>query len=109
MRVRPRATAVRMGRADCSTGTSRLMHARALEGVDRVYLVTPVMRVKYAGLVSDFLDLAAGAGMRHVTYLSTYGSDQAPPEVDVRAVELDLACRGAFTPSILRPAWLMQN
>jgi uncharacterized protein YbjT (DUF2867 family) len=37
-------------------------HARALDGVDRVYLVTPVMRVKYAGLVSDFLDLATGAG-----------------------------------------------
>ena len=55
-------------------------HARALEGVDRVYLVTPVMRVKYAGLVSDFLDLAAGAGVLHVTYLSTYGSDQAPPD-----------------------------
>jgi uncharacterized protein YbjT (DUF2867 family) len=84
-------------------------HARALDGVDRVYLVTPVMRVKYAGLVSDFLDLAAGAGVRHVTYLSTYGSDQAPAEVDIRAVELDLACRGAFTHSILRPAWVMQN
>src|SRR5712691_4677216 len=84
-------------------------HARALEGVDRVYLVTPVMRVKYAGLVSDFLDLAAGAGVRHVTYLSTYGSDQAPPEAGIRAVELDLACRGAFTHSILRPAWVMQN
>ena len=84
-------------------------HARALDGVDRVYLVTPVMRVKYAGPVSDFLDLAAGAGVRHVTYLSTYGSDQAPPEVDIRAVELDLASRGAFTHSILRPAWVMQN
>ncbi|NUK05455.1 NAD(P)H-binding protein [Streptomyces lunaelactis] len=84
-------------------------HARALDGVDRVYLVTPVMRVKYAGPVSDFLDLAAGAGVRHVTYLSAYGSDQAPPEVDIRAVELDLARRGAFTHSILRPAWVMQN
>jgi uncharacterized protein YbjT (DUF2867 family) len=84
-------------------------HARALDGVDRVYLVTPVMRVKYAGLVSDFLDLAARAGVRHVTYLSTYGSDQAPPEVDIRAVELDLAGRGSFTHSILRPAWVMQN
>jgi uncharacterized protein YbjT (DUF2867 family) len=84
-------------------------HARALEGVDRVYLVTPVMRVRYADLVSDFLDLAAGTGVRHVTYLSTYGSDQAPPEVDIRAVELDLARRGDFTHSILRPAWVMQN
>jgi uncharacterized protein YbjT (DUF2867 family) len=59
--------------------------------------------------VSDFLDLASAAGVRHVTYLSTYGSDQAPPEVDIRAVELDLARRGAFTHSILRPAWVMQN
>jgi uncharacterized protein YbjT (DUF2867 family) len=84
-------------------------HARALEGVDRVYLVTPVTRVRYADLVSDFLDLAAGTGVRHVTYLSTYGSDQAPPEVDIRAVELDLARRGDFTHSILRPAWVMQN
>jgi uncharacterized protein YbjT (DUF2867 family) len=84
-------------------------HARGLEGVDRVYLVTPVMRVTYAGLVSDFLDRAEGAGVRHVTYLSTYGSDQAPLEVDIRAVELDLARRGAFTHSILRPAWVMQN
>lgn len=84
-------------------------HARALDGVDRVYLVTPVMRVTYAGLVSDFLDLAAGAGVRHVTYLSAYGSDQAPPEVDIRAVELDLARRGTLTYSILRPAWVMQN
>ena len=86
-----------------------ITHARALDGVDRVYLVTPVMRIKYAGPVSDFLDLAAGSGVRHVTYLSTYGGDHAPPEVDIRAVELDLARRGAFTHSILRPAWVMQN
>jgi uncharacterized protein YbjT (DUF2867 family) len=84
-------------------------HARALNGVDRIYLVTPVLRVKYAGLVSGFLDLAAGTGVRHITYLSTYGSDQAPPEVDIRTVELDLARREAFTHSILRPAWVMQN
>src|SRR5260221_3983852 len=76
-------------------------HARSLDGVDRVYLVTPVLRVQYDRPVSDFLDLAAGAGVRHVTYLSTYGSDQAPPEADIRAVELDLASRGPFTHSIL--------
>src|SRR5437016_1954772 len=45
-------------------------HARALAGVDRIYLVTPVMRITYAGLVSDFLDLAEASGVRHVTYLS---------------------------------------
>jgi uncharacterized protein YbjT (DUF2867 family) len=84
-------------------------HGPALAGVDRIYLVTPVMRVTYARLVSDFLDLAEAAGVRHVTYLSAYGSDQAPPEVDIRAVEFDLISRQAFTSSVLRPAWVMQN
>jgi uncharacterized protein YbjT (DUF2867 family) len=36
-------------------------HGPALAGVDRIYLVTPVMRVTYARLVSDFLDLAEAA------------------------------------------------
>jgi len=30
-------------------------HAPALAGVDRIYLVAPVMRATYARLVSDFL------------------------------------------------------
>ena len=81
----------------------------ALDGVDRLYLVTPVMRVTYAGQVAAFLDLAEAAGVRHVTYLSAYGAGQAPPEVDIKAVEDDLAARRAITHSILRPAWVMQN
>ena len=84
-------------------------HGPALAGVDRIYLVTPVMRVAYARLVSDFLDLAEASGVRHVTYLSAYASDQAPSEVDIRAVELELMSRQAFTSSVLRPAWVMQN
>jgi len=84
-------------------------HGPALAGADRIYLVTPVMRVTYAGLVSDFLDLAEASGVRHVTYLSAYDSNQAPPQVDIRAVELDLMSRRTFTSSVLRPAWVMQN
>lgn len=84
-------------------------HSPALQGVDRVYLVTPVLRVRYADQVSGFLDLAEAAGVRHVTYLGAYHGDQAPPQIDIRAVELDLMGRGAFTHSILRPAWVMQN
>lgn len=84
-------------------------HGPALAGADRIYLVTPVMRVTYARLVSGFLDLAETCGVRHVTYLSAYASDQAPPEVDIRAVELELLSRRAFTSSVLRPAWVMQN
>jgi uncharacterized protein YbjT (DUF2867 family) len=81
----------------------------ALQGVTGVYLVSPVMRVDFAGVVSDFLDQAEQAGVRNVTYLSAYGIEHAPAEVALRAVELDLESRGSFTHSIVRPAWFMQN
>jgi uncharacterized protein YbjT (DUF2867 family) len=81
----------------------------ALQGVTGAYLVSPVMRVDFAGVVSDFLDQAEHAGVQNVTYLSAYGMEQAPAEVALRAVELDLESRGSFTHSILRPAWFMQN
>lgn len=77
--------------------------------VSGVYLVSPVMRVDFAGVVSRFLDEAEQAGVRSVTYLSAYGVEHAPPEMALRAVELDLASRTSLTHSILRPAWFMQN
>ncbi|MDR3496906.1 MAG: NmrA family NAD(P)-binding protein [Ancalomicrobiaceae bacterium] len=102
-------TAARRGAGVVFDWDDPTTYAAALAGIDRVYLVTPVARAKFAGPVADFLDLAAAGGVRHVTYLSTYGSDLAPPEVDIRAVELELARRKGFTHSILRPAWVMQN
>jgi uncharacterized protein YbjT (DUF2867 family) len=84
-------------------------YSAALDSVDRLYLVTPVLRVTYAEQVGAFLDLAEAAGVRHVTYLSTYRAEHAPPEVDIWAVELDLAARKNLTHTILRPAWVMQN
>jgi uncharacterized protein YbjT (DUF2867 family) len=81
----------------------------ALQGVTGVYLVSPVMRVDFAGVVSDFLDQAEQAGVQNITYLSAYGVEHAPAEVALRAVELDLESRRSFTHSILRPAWFMQN
>jgi uncharacterized protein YbjT (DUF2867 family) len=84
-------------------------HADALAGVDRLYLVTPVLRVSYADQVADFLDLAENAGVRHVTFLSAYNADQAPQGIDIAAVEADLAARQTITHSVLRPAWVMQN
>ena len=84
-------------------------HRPALQGVDRLYLVAPVMRMDFADQIATFLDLAEAASARHVTYLSAYGIDQAPPQVALRAVELDLIGRGGITHSILRPAWFMQD
>jgi uncharacterized protein YbjT (DUF2867 family) len=84
-------------------------HRTAVDGVDRIYLVAPVMRTRFAAQVSAFLDLAEAAGARHITYLSAYGIDLAPPEIALRAVELDLMERTSVTHSIVRPAWFMQN
>src|ERR1700730_1885772 len=84
-------------------------HHAALQEVDRLYLVAPVMRTDFFAQVAPFLDLAEAAGVRHVTYLSAYGIDQAPPQVALRAVQIDLLVRGIITHSILRPAWFMQN
>jgi uncharacterized protein YbjT (DUF2867 family) len=84
-------------------------HRNAVEGADRVYLIAPVMRTRFAPQVSTFLDLTEAVGVRHVTYLSAYGMEFAPAEVALRAVELDLMGRSTLTHSIVRPAWFMQN
>lgn len=81
----------------------------ALDGVDSVYLVPPALRLDFAADVRGFLDRAETAGVRHVTYLSARGVEHAPPEVSMRAVELDLAARPRLTHTILRPAFFMQN
>jgi uncharacterized protein YbjT (DUF2867 family) len=84
-------------------------HAPALANADRLYLVTPVLRIKYAEQVANFLDLAETTGVHHVTFLSAYNADQAPQGIDIAAVEADLVARNALTHTILRPAWVMQN
>lgn len=84
-------------------------YAPALDGVERVYLLGPVLRTDFAGQVTMFLDRAESAGVGHITYLSAYGVDSAPPLMAMRRVELDLFGRQGFTHCILRPAWFMQN
>jgi uncharacterized protein YbjT (DUF2867 family) len=84
-------------------------HAPALADADRLYLVTPVLRITYADQVADFLDLAETTGVHHVTFLSAHNADQAPQGIDIAAVETDLAARSGLTHSILRPAWVMEN
>lgn len=84
-------------------------YAAALEWAHRVYLVTPTMRIRYVDPAAQFLDLAEAAGVAHVTLLSTYNGHRAPQDVDVAAVEDQVANREGFTHTILRPAWVMQN
>jgi uncharacterized protein YbjT (DUF2867 family) len=90
--------------------TDPTTYGSALDGADRLYLMTPVLdKSQLANLVGIFLDQTAAAGVQHVTLLSAYGMEAAPPEVGPRAIELDLLSRNQFTHSIVRPAWFMQN
>ena len=82
---------------------------RALRGITGAYLLSPVLRTDFAGVVSRFLDRAEQAGVQHVTYLSAYGMEHAPAAVAMRAVELDLLSRSSLTHSVIRPAWFMQD
>jgi uncharacterized protein YbjT (DUF2867 family) len=82
---------------------------QTLRGATGLYLVSPILRIDFAGLVGRFLDQAERAGVRHVTYLSAYGMEHAPAEVALRAVELDLAARDSLTSTVIRPAWFMED
>ena len=82
---------------------------QTLRGATGLYLVSPILRIDFAGLVGRFLDQAERAGVRHVTYLSAYGMEHAPAEVALRAVELDLAARGSLSSTVIRPAWFMED
>ena len=82
---------------------------QTLRGATGLYLVSPILRIDFAGLVGRFLDQAERAGVHHVTYLSAYDMEHAPAEVALRAVELDLAARGSLTSTVIRPAWFMED
>ena len=81
----------------------------ALHGADVVYFVPPALDLGYGPLAREFFDRAEVAGVRHITLLSARGVEFAPPEQAHRATELELGRRTAFTHSILRPGWFMQD
>src|SRR3984957_15903832 len=89
----PVRTGARFGANVTFDWSRRESYAPALDGIRRVYLVAPVMRVEFADDVSAFLDEAETAGVQHVTFLSGYGMEHAPDDVATRSVELDLLHR----------------
>src|SRR5260370_38294763 len=105
----PVRTAARSGADIAFDWSDPESYAPALKGVERVYLIPPLLRLDYAEDVSAFLDQAEAAGVAHVTFLSAYGMEYAPAEVAIRGVELDLLQRQRFSHTILRPACVMQN
>lgn len=83
--------------------------APALDGARGLYLVPPALRLDFAQEGRALLDRAEQAGVEHVVVLSARGVEHAPPEVAMRALELDIASRQGITSTILRPAFFAQN
>jgi uncharacterized protein YbjT (DUF2867 family) len=81
----------------------------AQRGVDAMYLVaSSIPQQRHADYIRALLDGAAGAGVKRVVLLSTYGVDQAPPEDPLRRIEVAVESSGVpYT--ILRPGAFMQN
>lgn len=88
-----------------STWDDVASHRRALDGIERVYLVAPVGVPDTADQIHRFLDIARDSGVRRVVFLS---SDVIPPN----APGLDHARRAVPEMpewAVLRPSWFMQN
>ncbi|GHO80471.1 NmrA family protein [Ktedonobacter sp. SOSP1-85] len=81
----------------------------ALQGVDRVYLVGPLLKTDILQQVSGFLDVAEANSISHVTYVSLHDYRAMPEETGPRRVEIEFGTRSGFTHTVLRPAWFMQN
>lgn len=81
----------------------------ALEGVQRLYLVSPALDPEPDRAVVPFLQRARAAGVRHGVLLSAFGVDLADPgEAPLRRVEL--AVQDVLPEAtVLRPNWFMQN
>jgi hypothetical protein len=73
----------------------------AAKAYGELYPTAAAMLARFSSLVRRW--------SRARVILSTYNGEQAPREVDIAAVEADVAGPDAFTYSILRPAWVMQN
>jgi uncharacterized protein YbjT (DUF2867 family) len=83
-------------------------YAPALEGVDRVFLLSAKgADPEPEKLLIPFIDQAKASGVKHIVLMTAMGVDQAE-DLGLRKVEKHLMVSGmAYT--ILRPNWFMQN
>ena len=79
----------------------------AVDGVDGVFVVGPGSATDWPGSLTEFLEVAAGAGVRHVVLLPARGVEFLPDGAVARA-ERALA-DGPIPWTILRPTHFAQN
>jgi uncharacterized protein YbjT (DUF2867 family) len=84
--------------------------ARALDGVDRAYIVTAI-HPNTVDLFANFFDAAAHAGLKRIVKFSGLGSDVSSPSTVIRQHGLsdDLLVKSGLDYTILRPNSFHQN
>jgi uncharacterized protein YbjT (DUF2867 family) len=79
---------------------------RALDGVDRVYLVAPAGDPDPATVMTPFLEAARAAGVRRAVLLSSSPAVPGSPGI----AQVHAALPSVFEEwAVLRPTWFMQN
>ena len=79
----------------------------AFDGVDRLFLITPVENPQIDRIVIPLIDLAKGKGVRHIVYMTAMGVDQMD-SAPMRIIEKHIEASG-IPYTFLRPSWFMQN
>jgi len=79
----------------------------ALEGVDRVFLLSPSGYPDAHELTRPFIERAGRAGVNRFVVMTAFGAD-ADETIPLRKLEHEVQASGAAH-TILRPNWFMQN
>ena len=80
----------------------------ALNGVDKVFLMSPLGHMDQYTLLKPWIDESKKQGVKKIVLMTAMGIEHAPPEVPFKKLELYLADSG-IDYIILRPNWFMQN
>lgn len=81
-------------------------HARALDGIDRMYLIPPLLVADPSAAMTEFLERALETGVQRVVLLSASAIPEGTPGVG--AVHAAVR-REATEWAVLQPTWFAQN
>lgn len=99
--ARPNVERRRLDLRDSST------YPKAIEGVQRAFVLAPTGHSDAVGLVGPLLDALVEGGAEHVVLMTANGV-QFDDNLPLRRLELHLEASGV-SHTILRPGWFMQN
>ncbi|WP_128546823.1 SDR family oxidoreductase [Larkinella soli] len=83
--------------------------AGAVEGVDRIFLLGPPLRLDLTELVAPFIDFLRDRGIRRVVYLSALREEKMGDQLNFHSRILKKLENDGFETTVLRPTFFAQN